>query len=552
MSTDVTLRSRGRRYKCSIAIDESGSKIIFKKSPFKFKNEIRAMAGARWNNEARVWTVKNNPRNNFQLNCMMVEPTNPNPYEWFERPLELLPRGDRPLSDVQLDIISKAVQYRYQIFAAEMGLGKSLASIEIAERLKAIYGWDDDEDEDKIWFVGPRSALESVYFECAKWDSKVNFGYKSYNALTSDTKFSPEVFPQFLILDESTSVKTPGAQRTVQAMKTADKIREKYGTDGGVILLSGSPTAKAPSDLWAQAEIAYPGFLREGSFKAFEERYAIVTMQEDLDGVKFPVREGWRDEEVERIPARLEGLMSVYRMSDSNPLPPRTFKRVELKPSSRIVRIGKALVDKAPNTITALTWLRQLSSGFQYEGEPGEERTVIETKCPKDEVLRDTLAEEDFRGRMICFAGFQGSIDRVKKICQSEGWDTIVVDGRGWVCYDKNDQLVKEHVLNFWANNPNKTVFIGNPGSCKYGLTLVEAKTVLVFDQDFSAEARIQSLARNYRRGQTEPVRVIDLAHLPVDTLVLDTLQENRRLETLSLGLISSTFEDCDAEEKED
>ena len=43
---------------------------------------------------------------------------------------------------------------------------------------------------------------------------------------------------------------------------------------------------------------------------------------------------------------------------------------------------------------------------------------------------------------------------------------------------------------------------------------------------------------RNYRMGQTEEVRVIDLIHLPVDGLVLETLTENKRLEDLSLGRI--------------
>jgi SNF2 family DNA or RNA helicase len=163
---------------------------------------------------------------------------------------------------------------------------------------------------------------------------------------------------------------------------------------------------------------------------------------------------------------------------------------------------------------------------------------MVETACPKDAELVKYLGREETRGRMIAFASFQGSLDRVKRLCQAEGWDVVMVDGRGWNCFKADGTRVKDHILDFWANNENKTVFVGNPASCRFGLTLTEAKTIVVFDQNFSAEHRLQSLDRNYRIGQDEEVEVIDLLHLPVDGLILDTLTENKRLEDLSLGLV--------------
>jgi SNF2 family DNA or RNA helicase len=98
-------------------------------------------------------------------------------------------------------------------------------------------------------------------------------------------------------------------------------------------------------------------------------------------------------------------------------------------------------------------------------------------------------------------------------------------------------------VLDFWANNPHKTVVVGNPASCRFGLTLVEAKTILYFDMNFSAEHRLQSMDRNYRIGQDSEVRVIDLVHLPIDELILETLQNNQKLEHLSLGILLEKLE---------
>jgi SNF2 family DNA or RNA helicase len=445
-------------------------------------------------------------------------------------------------------MIRKALTYRYQIFAADMGLGKTLTAIEIIERMARKYGWDND-CRNECWFVGPRSALESVEVDLHKWGVNLVPRMLTYERVLID---GPDLLktngtPRMVVFDECTALKTPSAQRTVACQKLADAIRAEYATEGCVILLSGSPTAKRPSDIWSQAEIAWPGFLREGSLKAFEQRYAIVEEGQDGDGNKFKMITGWKDKEVSQLPARLDGLMSVYRKDDILNLPTRTFTRVHTPATARIKRVAKIITESSPNVITALTRLRTLSSGFQYkeDGEAGEngERAMIETACPKDDKLREYLAREEPRGRMIAFASFQGSIDRVKRVCQAEGWDVVTVDGRGWTCWDAENNRVDDHFLDFWSGNPNKTVFIGNPASCRFGLTLTEAKTIVVYDQNFSAEHRLQSLDRNFRIGQDEPVEVVDLLHLPVDELILDTLTENKRLEDLSLGLLSEVLD---------
>jgi len=67
---------------------------------------------------------------------------------------------------------------------------------------------------------------------------------------------------------------------------------------------------------------------------------------------------------------------------------------------------------------------------------------------------------------------------------------------------------------------------------------------MVFFDNDFSAEYRLQMQDRIHRIGMDEihGATIVDIIHLPVDQLVLDTLNENKRLESLSLGLISDSF----------
>ena len=269
-----------------------------------------------------------------------------------------------------------------------------------------------------------------------------------------------------------------------------------------------------------------------------------MELVEDSSGITYQKRTGWREEEVAMLPERLKGLVTTYFKSDYLTLPPRTFQVIKLEVTAKLKRIAKALMDAAPNTISGLTWLRTLSSGFQY-GETGDERTLVETKCPKDDALRQILDEDEPNGRVVLFASFQGSIDRVQTICQEKGWMVARIDGRGWKVFDVGGkELHGETVLGAWANRGEKMALVGNPASCRFGLTLVEAKTVCYFDQGFSAEHRLQSMDRIYRIGQTEPTRVVDLVHLPVDQLILDVLKDNGKMEDLSLGRIREALEE--------
>jgi hypothetical protein len=77
----------------------------------------------------------------------------------------------------------------------------------------------------------------------------------------------------------------------------------------------------------------------------------------------------------------------------------------------------------------------------------------------------------------------------------------------------------------------------------KFGLTLTAAKTMVYFDNDFSAENRLQSEDRIHRQGMfKDGGNIVDLVHLPVDDLVLETLMNNKRVEGLSLGVITDSI----------
>ena len=149
--------------------------------------------------------------------------------------------------------------------------------------------------------------------------------------------------------------------------------------------------------------------------------------------------------------------------------------------------MAEAIVQAAPNAVTGMTLLRELSDGFQYRevqdgmtrcthctdgtvaewigpGRPGSElsrrstcctprwspgwssrrclarsaaargkcpswsASTREVPCPKDAALKMLLDENEETGRMVVFAGFTGSVDRVVKLCLKEKWNVVRCD----------------------------------------------------------------------------------------------------------------------------
>jgi len=587
MQTTLKIKSGQRIHKFPVKLKIDEKRIWFMRQPFsKLLNaEIKAMRGYKWHGfedpPLKKWSIANHPRNVFQLQALMGN----NPYEWFDKPIEnplTVEDFDRPeyaehgieINGAQVDMVNRALQYHYQIWAAEQGLGKSLAAIETMERAGM----------KEVWFVGPKSALESVEMEFIKWnvDDSIRLTTMTYEGLVSKMRYDFDglVAPDGIFFDESDNLKNPTTHRAIAAQSIADLIREQHGFDGYVILLSGTPSAKHPTDLWSQCEIAWPGYLREGNYKAFEMRYAVMAEQENLDGTTFTTRVGWNEAEVAALPNRYDGLMTVYRKAEWLPdLPAKKYKTIRLDPSNKVLRVAKSLCNVAPNTITGLTWLRALSSGFQYVNEkigekvcpvcdgvgkyeqsplddgtcpgcmgtgqvPEYERQTRKVSTPKDAALRKIMQANADHGRLVVAASFQGSIDRVLDIAKEEGWAVACVDGRGWRSYDDQGKAIDDKPLHLWHSGHKKVLFLGNPGSCRYGLTLTLAHTLVFYDNSFSAVQRLQMEDRIHRQSMCLILgaTIIDLVHLPVDQLVIDTLKMNKKLEQLSLGVISESI----------
>ena len=629
----MTVRtSGGTLIRVPATLEYEEGRIFFIKSPFALKDEIKAMQGSRWHGydedaPRKIWSVADTQRNRVQLNWLLGEDV----YAWFDRPLQHfecrpLKRDGVPaqLMSHQHDMIDAGLTYHYQIFAAEMGTGKSISAQMVME----------NSGVDLWYWVGPKTSLPNMKREFKMWEmpDTIQIEFFTYEGLVrvTDEWDGSKPLPKGVVFDESSRCKNHTSQRSQAAQKLADKIRETYKLEGYVIEMSGTPSPKTPVDWWSNCEIAWPGFLKEGSQKAMEMRLAFMT-EECYDAGVFKKRTGWKDDEskcdvcgktqfdgpheldsfepidfhvfkpsvneVALLNERLKGLVIVKHKKDCLDLPDKRYRKILCKPTASLLRVAEAIVQAAPNAITGMTLFRELSDGFQYREiedgmtpcthckdgtveewfEEGSEdctysaidmldpalvatltkrtvpcplcdgtREVIkrvrisrEVPCPKDKALKLLLDENEEQGRLVVFAGFTGSIDRIVRLCLKDKWNVVRCDQGNFQVFTHDGTDVTEEPLDYWANLTNeRVVFAANPESGGMSLTLTEARTAVYWSNSFKPEYRTQSEDRIHRLSMdvNKGATIVDLIHLPSDDRVLQIIRENRRLELMTMG----------------
>jgi hypothetical protein len=327
--------------------------------------------------------------------------------------------------------------------------GKTLASIEAMER-SGIADW---------WYIGTKSSIASVRLEFWNWKSFIRPIFMTYDELkkTVENWIPRKMPPRGIIFDESSKLKTPTAQRSQSAFHVAESMRNNYGHDAYIVLMSGSPAPKSPVDWYWQCETACPGFLIEGDVNKFKERLAVTEYVGDITGGRFPKFIAWRDggqaicnkcgklsshanhyakedkenfheyialkDEISQLYRRMSGLVLVQHKKDCLDLPDKVYREINIKPSLPMIRAASLIQVGCRNAIEALTKLRELSDGFQYI--ETVESTATCTTCKGNRELFDNDLNEKIKCPACEGRGTTNVIKREVKTVDSPKFDTL-------------------------------------------------------------------------------------------------------------------------------
>lgn len=396
MADQWVMKLKAGKYIVPVAVVRKKSRLFLRfRYNKKLLAEIKMMEGAKWHGyddpPLKQWSIPDSARNRFSLDYLQGN----NPYAPYEGELVDL----EYLRDVfkhQSDMVSHGLQRKRGIFACEMGTGKTLAWIEIIERIP-------DLKDNEIWYVGPKSGVVAVNRELRKWRCTVKPLMMTYEGLTKRMKtFNANIEnpPRMICFDESSKLKTPTSQRSSAALTIANFMRSYWGDDCYIILMSGTPAPKTPADWWHQCEVACPGYLAEGNIHKFKNRLCVIEERQSITGGVYPHVVTWLDDidkcsacgelgcvdmdhprssknEIEYLYKRMAGLVLVRFKRDCLDLPDKRYETIRVKPSASILRSAKLIVNTSRRAIEALTLLRELSDGFQYR-----EEVVGTTTCP--------------------------------------------------------------------------------------------------------------------------------------------------------------------------
>lgn len=402
---DTKIRLGDYRYAVSFERRDTQLWLTYDYAP-ELTNEMKkCFSGMKWHgydkpDPIKQWTIRYDYHNRFQLESFMEK----KPYKIFDEAVALIEKRDfgetqfkYPLKEHQKDLVTLGLLTKTCLWAAEMGLGKSLSAIELMTQVLPKF----------VWWVAPNSALYSVKLECQKWGvnfSQIPIRFMTYDGLKKIVKDGISTPPPMIFFDESQKIKNPSAKRTEAAAYVANAMRE-FWVNPYIIGMTGTPSPKSPLDWYCQCEIICPGFIKEGNIHIFKQRLAITEMKENNYGGSYPELLSWKDDsrkcgkcggrhdldpklgmdheevktvnEVEKLYKRMKGLVIVKLKKDCVELPEIIYDRIHCKKSRELTQAMKMVLKRSKTAIQGLTLCRELSDGFQYvEVENGTE------KCP--------------------------------------------------------------------------------------------------------------------------------------------------------------------------
>jgi SNF2 family DNA or RNA helicase len=336
------------------------------------------------------------------------------------------------------------------------------------------------------------------------------------------------VHDAMMIIDESTTIKTPGSARSKNTEKVGRGARFRR-------IATGSPVTKSPMDLYQQCAFLSDGCLNISSYYAFQARYAVVV-ERQLASHSFKQIVGYR--RLDELKEKLDRFSFRVKKEECLDLPDKLYVKREVDLTDEQVKayndmkaVAMALIDggmvSTVNALTQLMRLHQIVCGHVKL----DDGTIKELPNKRIDELMAIVEETD--GKMIIWANYRHDIEAIKLALQKEyGMSSVAT------YYGDTEAEERQRIVNrFQDMNDELRFFVGNPSTGGYGLTLTAAATMVYYSNSFDLEKRLQSEDRAHRIGQTKNVTYIDLiAPGTVDEKIVKALRNKIDIATQVLG----------------
>jgi SNF2 family DNA or RNA helicase len=385
-----------------------------------------------------------------------------------------------------------------------------------------------------LWSPSPRKAEADALNKIMEVTEDLKILVMNIEALSTvkGMKFAQlflQCFPALMAIDESTTIKTPSAQRAKNAVKIGKYAKYRR-------IMTGSPVTKSPMDLYQQCLFLSEECLNVASYYAFQSRYA-VTIERNMARHSFKQIVGYR--KLDELQEKLDDFSFRVTKAECLDLPDKLYTKREVdlteeqgKAYMEMKNMALALFEdgQMTSTINALTQLMRLHQIVcgHIKLDNGEVREI-----PSNRIKELISLTEEFEGKAIIWATYRHDIEAIKLELQKiYGMNSV-----GTYYGDTEEEDRQAAVRNFQDPDNEMRFFVGNPRTGGYGLTLTAASVVIYYSNSFDLEVRMQSEDRAHRIGQTKNVTYVDLiAPKTVDEKIVQALRNKIDIANQVLG----------------
>jgi len=336
-----------------------------------------------------------------------------------------------------------------------------------------------------------------------------------------------------VVLDESTKIKNPESDITKAFFDLAPLFVRR-------VILTGTPVANRPYDLWAQIYFLDQGKALGTKFAEFKREYDLSNnmahdpaaqrqFERSLQDVRgklsaFSVREN-KNSKFIQLPAK--SVQTVW--VDWEPTQYDLYLQYRDSLGAIVVKEGIPSEDRADDLLKRLLRLVQIASNPKlvdsgYNHDPGKWTVLVD--------LLDQIRAQ--HQKAIVWTTFTDNADWLKARLNYLG--AAAVHG-GMTMDDRNRSVQK------FLESEDCKVLVATPGAAKEGLTLTVANHVIFFDRSFSLDDYLQAQDRIHRVSQTRECFVYNLMMQDsVDGWIDVLLHAKRMAAQLAQGDISLEY----------
>lgn len=418
----------------------------------------------------------------------------------------------------QVEAVEAVKELEYAAILHEQGLGKTKIAIDLA------LTWLQSGAVDSVFLVAKKSLIENWEREIGVHshlrprilgqDQKANFYALNsparlyllhYEACVSEERrlaLFLKTRRVGVICDEAQKFKNPESNIARTLFRLGPLFARR-------VIMTGTPVANRPYDLWALIYFLDSGAALGTDFAAFrrENDLSAVVAHDDEARTAFEERLAGLFERLRPFSVRETKETAGLSLPDKHIVPvmvdPEEVQeeiyaayRNELR--SIVVRGGIPVVDNAEDLLKRLLRLVQVAShpalvDDAYQRVPGKLPVL-------DALLAEAVRDPD--AKAIIWTTFTENVDRLARHLRPLG--AVRVHGKMSI-EERNQSLSR------FRTDSAARVLVATPGAAKEGLTLTVANHAIFYDRSFSLDDYLQAQDRIHRISQTKPCYVYNL-----------------------------------------